>query len=134
MGQRDSLLAFVDPKPENETKGKLMVWPWCGSLNDRGRRTDATERAQRREDRIRVAAGGSRQKGERGLPRNGCFAAGVLQLEATLRRTGIERTSRATPVARREQEAEDDGRGSQLGQAHSAGSALKKSLKPAARR
>ena len=45
----------TDPKPENETPGKLMVWPGCGSLNDRGRRTDATERAQRREDRVRIA-------------------------------------------------------------------------------
>ena len=46
-----------DPKTENETAGKLMVRPGCGSLGARERRTDATEGAQRREDRIRVAAG-----------------------------------------------------------------------------
>jgi|SRR5579871_746201 len=51
-----------------------MVWPWCGSLGSRRRRTDATKRAQRRKDCVRVAAGGRRQEGERGLPRDGVTA------------------------------------------------------------
>src|ERR1700694_3515332 len=103
-----------DPKPENETGRKLMVWPRCGSLNDRGRRTDATERAQRREDRVRVAAGRGRQESQRGLPGDGRRSAGVRQLEAALRETGIERTAGTAPVARRESQAEDVGRGPHL--------------------
>src|ERR1700676_4415933 len=94
--------AGFDPKPENETERKLMVWPRCGSLNDRGRRTDATERAERREDRVRVAAGGGRQESQGGLPGEGGLGAGVLQLETTLRGDGVERTAGATPAAGRE--------------------------------
>src|SRR6267142_52916 len=100
-----------------------MVWPRCGSLNDRGRRIDATERAER---------GG--QEGQRGLPGDGCLAAGVLQLETALRGAGVERTAGVAPTARRKSQAQDLGSRPHLGQTHSAGSAVKKSLKPAARR
>src|ERR1700681_1638526 len=107
-----------------------MVLRWCGSLNDRGRRTDATERAQRREDCVRIAAGGGRQESRRGLPGDGSLAAGVLQLEKEVGRTGVERTPGAAAVTRREPQAENAGGRSYLGQAHLAGSAVKKSLKP----
>jgi hypothetical protein len=36
-----------DPKPENETTGKLKIGLRCGSLSESGRRTDATRGAQR---------------------------------------------------------------------------------------
>jgi putative transposase len=49
--RKHRLSGHFDPKPENETKGKLMVLAVVWFSDDRGRRTDATERAQRREDR-----------------------------------------------------------------------------------
>ena len=64
----------------------------------------------------------------------GVSPAGLLQLEAALRRVGFERIARVAAVARREPEAEDAGGGPDVGQAHLAGGAVKKSLKPAARR
>ncbi|MGA2154992.1 MAG: hypothetical protein ABSH37_11290, partial [Bryobacteraceae bacterium] len=39
-----------DPKPENETGGKLSPTSGCGPLDESGRRTNAEKRAQRRED------------------------------------------------------------------------------------
>ena len=58
----------------------------------------------------------------------GVLAAGVLQLETALRGAGVERTPGIAAVARREPQAKDVGRGSYLGQAHLAGSSLKKKL------
>src|SRR6185436_12522634 len=69
-----------------------------------------------------------------GLPGNGRLAASVLQLETALRRAGVERVAGATPVARREPQAQDLGGRPHLGQTHPAGSAVKKSLRPTARR
>src|SRR4029077_17794197 len=100
-----------------------MVLPWCGSLNDRGRRTDATERAQRREDRVRAAAGGGGQESGRSLPRDGRLGASVLQLEAALRWAGAERAPRVAAVARREPQTKDAGGRSDLGQTYSPGCA-----------
>src|SRR5690349_10377568 len=68
------------------------------------------------------------------LPRVRSLAAGVLQLEAAFCRFGFERTARTAAATRREPQAEDAGGRSNPGQAYSAGGALKKGLKPAARR
>src|SRR4029079_8197853 len=110
-----------DPKPENETDRKLMVWSRRGSLNDRGRRADATERAQRREDRVRVATSRGRQESQRSVSGDGGLAAGVLQLEAALCGAGVERTTGAAPAAGRKPQAQDLSGGSHLAQAHPAG-------------
>src|SRR3954447_2564296 len=127
--------ARPDPKPENETGLKLRAGVECGPLNGSRRRIrNAEERAQRRADCIRSAAGGSGQEGGRYLPGDGCLATGVLQLEETLRRSGCKRVARTSAAAGREPEAEDTGGGSDTGQAYSAGGAVKKSLTPAARR
>ena len=123
-----------DPKPENETIDKLRTKPGCDPLDEGRRRRHAEEGAQRRGDRTSVAPGRSGPEGERDLPGNGCIAAGLLQLEAALRWIGFERVTRATAIAGRESEAEDSGGGPDAGQAHTAGSAVKKGLKPAARR
>ena len=81
---------------------------------------------------LRQAEGG--QEGRRHLPGDGCIAAGVLQLEAAVRGVGLERTAGAAATAGREPQAEDLGGRSDPGQAHFAGGAVKKGLKPAARR
>src|SRR5436189_5725706 len=123
-----------DPKPENETVGKLRAAAGCDPLDESRRRIDAEKRTHRRADRVRVAASRRRQEGKRDLPRNGSFAAGVLQLEAALRRARSERAARVAATPRREPKAENAGRGPHAGQTHFARGALKKGLKPAARR
>ncbi len=65
---------------------------------------------------------------------DGSNAAGVLQMEAPIRRTRIERSAGASATARRESQAEGDCGGPHIGQAHSARGSLKKGLKPAKRR
>jgi hypothetical protein len=55
-------------------------------------------------------------------------------LETALRWIGAKRVARAAATARGESEAKNSGGGPDIGQAHSAGGALKKSLKPAVRR
>jgi hypothetical protein len=80
---------FYDQKPENETAGKLRIWPGVVFLNDRRRSAHATERAQRREDYVRVTADRNGKGSPRGLPGDGRVAAGILQLEAAV--CGIER-------------------------------------------
>jgi putative transposase len=53
----------ADPKPKNETAGKLRAGNWMWSSGRKRRRTtNAEERAQRRADRVCVAASGSGQK------------------------------------------------------------------------
>lgn len=64
----------------------------------------------------------------------GVFSPGLLQLEAALWRGRHQRTSRVTPITGREPAAQDVGGGPNTRQAYSPGSAVKKSLKPAARR
>jgi transposase-like protein len=58
----------------------------------------------------------------------------VYRVEASVRRIGIARGSRATATARRESQAERDCCRSHVGQTHPARGALKKSLKPAVHR
>src|SRR4029079_2795806 len=124
-----------DPKPENETAASLRVAAGCGPLNESGRRIrNATERAQRRADRLRSAAGRSRQEGGRHLPRDGRIPTSLLQLEEALRRCWGKRVTRVAPVTRGKPPAKDSGRGPHAGQAYSPGGAVKKSLKPAAPR
>ena len=57
-----------------------------------------------------------------------------LQLEAAIRRIGIARAAGAPATAGREPQAERDRSRRHVGQAHFAGSALKKGLRPAKRR
>src|SRR5580704_5246161 len=98
---------FSDPNPENETAGKLRVGAGCGPLDESGRRSqNATKRVWGREDRIRVTASRGRQEGQRGMPGNGRFGAGVLQLAASLCGIGIERAAGTASVAPGESEAE----------------------------
>jgi hypothetical protein len=104
----------TDPKPENETVLKL--------------------RLARRADRLRLAASRRGQEGQRSLPGDGGIAASILQLEAAIRRAGIAGAAGTPATARRKPQAERDRSGSYVGQAHFAGSALKKGLKPAKRR
>jgi hypothetical protein len=73
-------------------------------------------------------------EGQRSLSRDGSIAADILPLEAAVRRTGIARTAGAPATARRKPQAKRDRRRPHVGQAHFAGSALKKGLKPAKRR
>src|ERR1700675_2637133 len=101
----------IDPKPENETAGKLNTAAGCGPLDGNVRRTNAEKRTHRGADPIRSAAGRSGQEGERYLPGGGSFSAGLLQLEAPLRRSGSERVARVAPTAGRESQAENSGCG-----------------------
>jgi hypothetical protein len=123
-----------DPKPENETAGKLRAAAGCGPLDGSRTRTNSEEKSQRRADYLRLAPSRSRKKSKRDLPGNGRVAASFLPLEAAICRPRLERTARAAPVARRESQTEDLGGRPDAGQAHSAGDAIKKGLKPAARR
>ena len=141
--RRGSLLASTsscngsdlhDPKPENETAGKLKPEPGCGCLVNSRRRANAEARLQRREDRVCVAAGVSGQEGQRSLPRDGRIGGGILHVAAALRRAGVKQTARVAPTARGKPQAESARGGAQPGQAHSAGSAVKKSLRPVGRR
>ena len=75
-----------------------------------------------------------RQESGRYLPRTGCVAAGVLQLEAAVCGAGIERAARVAAASGGEPEAEDVGRRFDARPAYPSGSAVKKGLKPAARR
>src|SRR5688572_7224805 len=110
----------LDPKPENETAARLRAAAGCGPLNEGGRRIrHATERTQRRADRIRSAAGRGRQEGERSVPRDGRVGTSILQLETALCWLGLERTAGAATVARREPKAEDAGGRPDSGQAYS---------------
>src|SRR5580704_16678652 len=115
-----------DPKPENETARRLSPALRCGPLDESGRRKNAEEGTHRRADHLRLAASRRRQESGRRLPGDGDIAAGVLQLEEALRGIGVERASRVAAVAGREWEAEDLGCGSESGQAHLTGSAIKK--------
>ena len=125
----------IDPKPENETAANLRVAAGCGPLNEsEGRIRNATERAQRRADRVRSAAGRSGQEGGRHLPGDGRIPTSLLQLEEALRRCWSKRVTRVAPATRGKPKAEDAGGGPHAGQAYSPGGAVKKSLKPAARR
>ena len=74
------------------------------------------------------------QEGQRSLSRDGSVAAGGLQLEAATRGAGIARAAGAPATARRKPQTERDRSRPHVGQAHFAGSALKKGLKPAKRR
>ena len=74
------------------------------------------------------------QEGQRSLSGDGGIAASVLQLEAAIRRTAIAGAAGAPATARREPQTERDRSGPHVGQAHFAGSAIKKGLKPAKRR
>src|SRR5580692_10242645 len=134
MRQQEMQHFSSDPKPENETARRLSPAPGCGPLDESGRRKNAEEGTHRRADHLRLAASRRRQESGRRLPGDGDIAAGVLQLEEALRGIGVERASRVAAVAGREWEAEDLGCGSESGQAHLTGSAIKKGLKPAARR
>ncbi len=64
----------------------------------------------------------------------GRVATRFLQLEKALRGSWSKRAARATPAAGGKPETKDSGSGPHAGQAYSAGGAIKKSLKPAARR
>src|SRR5690349_4805038 len=111
-----------DPKPENETTGKLSSGVGCGPLNASSRRnTDAEKGSKRREDCLRLTPGGERQEGGRRLPRDGGFAADLLRVEETVRRGRSERVARTASTPRGESEAEDARCGPDTGQAHPAG-------------
>ena len=75
--------------PKMIQAGKLMVWRVCGSLSEGAKRTNAEEGTQRRTDRVCVEAGGNWQAGARSLPGDGHIGAGVLHLEAEVRRLGL---------------------------------------------
>jgi putative transposase len=64
----------------------------------------------------------------------GVSAQAFYSWEAAIRWVGLGRVAGASPTARRKPEAENTGGGLDVGQTHFAGSALKKSLKPGARR
>ena len=89
---------------------------------------------QRGADPVYLAADRRGQEGQRSLSGDGGVAAGSLQLEAAICGTGIARTAGAPTTARRKPQAERDRSGPHVRQAHFAGSALKKGLKPAKRR
>src|SRR6202021_1905368 len=74
-----------DPKPENETARRLSPAAGCGPLDESGRRKNAEERTHRRANHLRLAASRRRPESGRCLPGDGDIAAGVLQLEETLR-------------------------------------------------
>src|SRR6516164_9723957 len=123
-----------DPKTRKRDSGKLKAARRICFSGRTRRRGNAKERAQRGADRLRLAASRRGSEGQRSLPGDGSIAAGVLPLEAAVRRTGIERAARTSATAGREPQAKRDRRGPHVGQAHLAGSALKKGLKPAKRR
>src|SRR5215813_2238591 len=123
-----------DPKPENETVGKLKAARRICFSGRARRRRYAEEGAQRGADCLRLTTDRRRQEGQRGLPGDGSIAAGSVPVEATVRRIGIERSAGTSATAGRESQAEKHCGGPHVGQAHSAGSALKKGLKPAKRR
>src|SRR5258708_35468948 len=125
---------MIDPKPENETVSKLRIASWIWFSGRKRRRRYARETTQRGADSLCLAAGRRGQEGQRSLSGDGGVAAGGLQLEAAIRGVGIERAARVAATARREPQAERDRSGSHVGQAHLAGSAIKKGLKPVKRR
>src|SRR5262249_30729633 len=125
---------FVDPKPENETVGKLKAARRICFSGRARRRRYAEEGAQRGADCLRLTTDRRRQEGQRGLPGDGSIAAGSVPVEATVRRIGIERSAGTSATAGRESQAEKHCGGPPRGQTHSAGSAIKKGLKPAKRR
>jgi ribosomal protein L15 len=63
--------ALTDPKPENETAGKLSPALGCGPLDGSEGRTNAEKGSHRRTDHLRLAASGGGQEGRRHLPRTG---------------------------------------------------------------
>src|SRR5580704_14932403 len=130
--------AFVrpwhDPKPENETVLKLRLASWMWFSGQKRRRRNARETTQRGADSVCLAAGRRGQEGQRSLSGDGGIAAGGLQLEAAIRGIGIERAAGTPATARRESQTERDRSRPHVGQAHFAGSAIKKGLKPVKRR
>src|SRR5262245_57140507 len=70
-GQIHFLAPFDDPKPENETAGKLRAAFGCGPLNAWARRKNAEERTHRGADHLRIAPGGGRKESRRDLPGDG---------------------------------------------------------------
>src|SRR3984893_11496248 len=98
------------------------------------RRRDARETTQRGADSLCLATGRSGQESQRSVSGDGGITAGGLQLEAAIRGIGIERAAGTPATARRKPQAEGDRSGPHVGQTHSAGSAIKKGLKPAKRR
>src|SRR5712692_5466076 len=98
------------------------------------RRRHARETTQRGADRLRLAASRRGREGQRSLSRDGGIAASVLQLEAAICRAGIAGAAGAPATAARKPQAERDRSGPHVGQAHFAGSVIKKGLKPAKRR
>src|SRR5262249_33815958 len=113
---------------------KLKGARWICFSGRARRRRYAKKRAQRGADCLRLTTDGRRQEGQRGVPGDGSIPAGSLPVETSVRRIGIERGARASATAGRESQAEGHCGGPDLGQAHPAGSALKKGLKPAKRR
>lgn len=81
---------------------------------------------------LRQGRGG--QESRRYLSRSGRFPTGFPQLEATLRRSRVERVAGTAAATRGKSQAEEPGGRPDSGQAHIAGGAIKKGLRPAARR
>src|SRR3984893_17789487 len=135
---RSGPLAFVrgqrDPKPENETVLKLRLASWIWFSGRKRRRRYARETTQRGADSVCLAAGRRGQEGQRSLSGDGGIGAGGVRVEAAIRGIGIERAAGTPATARRESQTERDRSRPHVGQAHFAGSAIKKGLKPVKRR
>ena len=108
--------------------------PGCGPLDKSEGGDHATERAQRREDRICDTAGGGRQEGERCCREMGVSPQAFYSWKRRYAGVGLSELRELRQLREENRKLKGISGGPDLGQTHSAGSAVKKSLKPAARR
>src|SRR5690348_3976957 len=80
---QDPLRLKPDPKPKNETVGKLKAAAGICSSGRARRRRYAEEGAQRRADRLRLTTDRRRQEGQRSLPGDGSISTGRISVEAS---------------------------------------------------
>ena len=85
-------------------------------------------------DNIRPQAGRRRSQDRRGLPRDGSGRANLPQVEEQVRRHGLERDTPPQAAGGGEFLAQTTRLRSKSGQAHAAGGALKKALRPVRKR